>query len=218
MKTLTKLIMTLFLLAIAASGCGGGGSPELIASYPKGGDKPREITSGQVGWVSSGFLGIRVEELGSAESEIRSLASQYGAYVIDTQTWDDDDFQNRILVLTVAHSDFYRLMDKIKQVGDVESEHVTLTSKTKGGGISSQIVDSTLTVHLYSEKPFWPKINISGWRPAETLSKAFSVFLSIFGFIVDVLIWVIVVLGPFALIGFGAWKMFRKYEDKRQSK
>jgi membrane protein required for beta-lactamase induction len=39
------------------------------------------------------------------------------------------------------------------------------------------------------------------------LADAWGVFTAIFGFILDVLIWVIVVIGPFALMGWAlsAW-------------
>jgi hypothetical protein len=53
-------------------------------------------------------------------------------------------------------------------------------------------------------------MNPPAWRPARTLQQAFSVFLSIFGFLTDILIWVVVVVGPFLLIGLGIGLIIRK--------
>jgi hypothetical protein len=45
-----------------------------------------------------------------------------------------------------------------------------------------------------------PPIDTSGWRPLNTAENAFQVFLTIFGFLADIVIWILIVGGPFFVI------------------
>jgi hypothetical protein len=47
-------------------------------------------------------------------------------------------------------------------------------------------------------------------HPVQTFRRAFVVFLSIFGFLLDILIWIVVVAGPFLLIALGMGAVIRK--------
>jgi hypothetical protein len=44
----------------------------------------------------------------------------------------------------------------------------------------------------------------------QTFQRAFGVFVNIFGFLVDIVIWVGVVIGPFLLIGWGIWSAIKR--------
>jgi hypothetical protein len=57
---------------------------------------------------------------------------------------------------------------------------------------------------------------VSKRQPLVTLAKAWDVFLYIFGFILDVLIWVTVVGGPFLLIGWIVLKLIRRRQRRRK--
>lgn len=53
------------------------------------------------------------------------------------------------------------------------------------------------------------------WDPAETFRAAFGVFLTLFQLLVDALIWILVVAGPFVLMGVGAVVVLRKVRRGR---
>ncbi|MBN2550223.1 MAG: hypothetical protein JXB15_13755 [Anaerolineales bacterium] len=58
--------------------------------------------------------------------------------------------------------------------------------------------------------PDFPDLPGIGWNPGRTLRSALGVFLSIFGFLADIIIWLLVVVGPFVLLGWGGMKLARR--------
>jgi hypothetical protein len=73
---------------------------------------------------------------------------------------------------------------------------------------------STITLKLVSNRRGLPITTRSGWDPRVTFAKAYRVFLSIFGFIMDILIWLLVVAGPFLLVAWIVWWLFRRSSQK----
>ena len=53
------------------------------------------------------------------------------------------------------------------------------------------------------------------WDPAVTFRTAFGVFLRIFQLLVDALIWIVVVAGPFVLMGVGLVVVLRRVREGR---
>lgn len=53
------------------------------------------------------------------------------------------------------------------------------------------------------------------WDPAVTFRAAFGVFLKLFQLLVDALIWIVVVAGPFVLMGVGAVVVLRRVREGR---
>ena len=60
-----------------------------------------------------------------------------------------------------------------------------------------------ITVTFHPKPSDRPVIAATRWNPVHTPAGAWRVFLTIFGFLVDILIWVMVLVGPFILIGLG---------------
>ncbi len=76
---------------------------------------------------------------------------------------------------------------------------------------------SQITLQLRSTKYYISPVEPPGWDPMRTLRNAFSVFLSIFGFIADILIWILVVAGPFLLIGLGIGAILRQRRKSKEN-
>jgi hypothetical protein len=69
------------------------------------------------------------------------------------------------------------------------------------------MVMSTITVHL-SERSSIKLPEFPDWHAASTFAQAFSVAAAIFRFLLDAAIWIVVVIGPFVLIGWWVRKLW----------
>ena len=86
-------------------------------------------------------------------------------------------------------------------------EHIFDASKAPRG----QLPYSHITLHLRPRLVSVPPIDpIEGWDPVRTFQNAFAVFVRIFGFMVDILIWITVVLGPFILVTWLGFLLVRR--------
>lgn len=201
-----SIVLTLLFL----SGCAGSATPQLIASYPGGKapawQPPQQIPSGQV--IYYGDMRLSVSDVDWAAGRAIDLASQYGGYPASSTSWSQDGREIQYLTLAVPTSNFNALHQELLELGSLESESFSgdLVYTTPGGWTSySQI-------RLQLEEKAFPRVSLPSirWRPLRTLSNAFDVSLSILGFLTDVLIWIVVVLGPFVLIGWGLWALIRR--------
>src|SRR5205085_12103763 len=87
------------------------------------------------------------------------------------------------------------------RLGTPTSEHLTGELAVAYNDSSRWTTYAYLVLHLTQTTPTrasvsWPAI---GWTPVDTLGRALAVSSVLFTFLVDVFIWIVVVLGPFAL-------------------
>lgn len=61
----------------------------------------------------------------------------------------------------------------------------------------------------------WRRDRERRWDPAVTFRAAFGVFLRVFQLLVDALIWIVVVAGPFVLMGVGLVVILRRVREGR---
>ncbi len=202
--------IALVLLAVILAGCSALSTPRLIASYPGSPAGSSSVPQNQI--VYSGSMELSVSDVSWAAQQAEDLTYRYGGYVSSSSTWQRDGAEAVTLVLAVSASNFNPLHDALLGLGDLKNEDFTgdLWNAAPGGWIPYSQIALTLLPRSF------PKITIPspGWHPLSTLAQAFNVFLSIFGFLVDILIWIVVVLGPFILIGWVALFMIRRLRAK----
>jgi hypothetical protein len=107
----------------------------------------------------------------------------------------------------VPAANFDGLYAELQRLGTVTSEHIY--SRWDGSGDGWRVY-SHITLQLCSKTSDWPSISLGSWHPLDTLRDAWGVTAAIFGFLLDLLIWVVVVAGPFVLIGLGARQLYLK--------
>ena len=132
----------------------------------------------------------------------------------DRRRWTQDGQTCIQLVLAVPAPNYEALHQAILDLGTLDSERVS------GEWVSSRYgndwsVYSEITVTFYPRSTVRPLISTTGWSPVHTLERAWRVFVTIFGFVVDILIWVTVLVGPFILMGLGLWAVIRKLRPAR---
>ena len=189
-----------FLVFLAA--CSGSGSPRRIASYPSGG-ADRSSTSPPAAFVYSAQMEIEVLDPLSASERASRLAEENGGWLVSSQTTRWSRQEQITVVLAVPAYKFEALHAALLRLGKLRHESVSVGWDELEWSAFSEV---TVTFLPSAKLPDLP----GGWNPGQTLSRAFGVFMTIFGFLADLLIWVVVVLGPFVLIAWGAYRLFRR--------
>jgi len=210
----TTIIVVLALLLV---GCSGKSTPQLIASYPSNG-QPQTITSQGVPpppaqFVYDAYIELEVSNLGSASRRAQELTYDYGGYLESSQSWRSDGKEHLTLLLAVPVASYPSLHDALTRLGSLSSDTVTGQWVSTGYG-SEWRVYSEITLQLHSRGFALP--SLPGWHPLHTLENAFDVFTRVFGFLLDILIWILVVLGPFVLLGYIARRLIRRF-NRHQS-
>jgi hypothetical protein len=145
----------------------------------------------------------------AAETAVHRTTVNNG-YLVSSDSWYTDGYKIISMELAVPAYNFENLRRDLLGLGQVVSESLSGSPvhppPYDHSGEYSQITLQLCPSGYYVPPPVIPL----AWRPARTLQKAFSVFLSIFGFLTDVVIWVVVVAGPFLLIGLGIGLIIRK--------
>jgi hypothetical protein len=203
-KHLGSLILISVLL-LCSGACAMGGQLESaetdpIAVYPK--QTPIAVAPPlpeQAVLVYRLFLEIQVPNVGTAAARAEDLAYRHGGYLVSTQSWYVDGRQNTTIVLAVPSVNFEGLRGELRGLGKLVSEN-----------LSGELIDSYpraytsyshITLHLRSYAVEPPPVDPDrGWNPAKTFQDAFQVFIKVFGFLADIAIWLLVVVGPFALL------------------
>lgn len=198
-----RFILLITALTLLATGCAG--APHQIATYPQ--ENTVAVYPSQGGYVYNASLEMEVRHPDSTAERAIQLTQDYGGYLSDSQSWWVDGEEQVSLELMVPAINFEALYAEIQRLGDVTSEHVYARWDGSGDGWS---VYSQINLILHGKPTRWPSIYMGNFHPLDTLRQAWSVSMTIFGFLFDVLIWVVVVLGPFVLIGLGARKLYLK--------
>ncbi len=206
-----RLLWFWFLALLMLAACSGS-TPRMIASYPSNSSQPPAyrppvpIAPAQI--VYNADIDLAVGDVEAASSQAESLAWRYGGYLDSSETWYQDGKRYATLVLAVPVSNYDGLHSALLGLGTLKSERVTGDLVDYGSGGYPNY--SHISLHLQPDGVSLPSLPATGWDPLGTLKSAFAVFVTIFGFLVDILIWILVVAGPFVLIGWIAIALYRR--------
>ncbi len=207
-----RLILFVSFLLWALTACSGGGEPQRIASYPADPAQP-VLISPPADVIYNAWLEMDVADVERAAARAEDLAYQYNGYLVSSQTWyqtvEGRERQYCSVVLAVSPANYDRLRSALLKLGTLRHETVNGQLEENGYGRQAR---SYITVNFspaaWPSWPSWPVIG--GWNPQRTIEQAFGVFLTLFGFLADIVLWTVIVIGPFALLGLGAWAAVRK--------
>jgi hypothetical protein len=204
-----KFVRCLILLALLLAGCAPG-SATMIASYPRNvANAPRPQATAL---NNSSRLSLQVDDVSYATSQAIDLAQSYGGWVVDRSCRGEGADQVANLILAVPASGAERLHRTLISLGRV----IDQTSWTNYSGCStcSEISYIYLELTPYPYPPARvdapPASRDQNWSPAWTFRRAWQVTAGIFSFLLDGLIWIAVVAGPFVLIGLGILYLVRR--------
>ncbi len=210
-----KLIPILFL-ALTLVACQAANTPRQIASYPNGGQESQTF-SPPLGvpqtaiLVYDAHLDLTVWNVEDTANAALQKISNYGGYLSASNQWTANGQTYATLTFALPAGNFDHALAAFKRLGDVTREQVSgklspTYSDQTGWDYTSHI---TLNLSPRFETVAWPSVDPSNARPMRTLSVAFGVLATLLGFLLDVVIWLAVVVGPFVLMGWGVRKAWR---------
>ena len=217
--TLYRWFIPLALLVLICTACtasGEAGEPQQIAAHPK--NTPIAVAPPlpeRAVLVYHLYLELQVSNVDAAASRAEDLAYRHGGYLVSTQSWYVDGRQNTTLVMAVPTANFESLRRDLRGLGKLNSENISGELVQPYPRV--QVPYSHITLHLRPSTlglpPIAPRI---GWDPVRTFQSAFAVFLKVFGFLADILIWVAVVIGPFALFFWLGIVLTRRLRSRKE--
>jgi hypothetical protein len=215
MKTICIKLLTLVWAALMFGCSPNGESPQLVASYPSESQiAAYPFTPPDLIVVYNATITLKVANLDKVVEAVNGLVYKNRGYIASSQSWFQDDGKYTTLVLAVPAVHFDTVHQTLYTFGDLVTEYVSGELRPSEYGTNDWRVFSYITLHLHPKAVIFTNSVLSGWRPAQTLTNAWNIFLSIFGFLVDILIWVTVVAGPFLLVFWLAVKLIQRRKAK----
>jgi len=144
-------------------------------------------------------LELEVNDVQAAAAEAIRLNTSYGGTLVASQSWFEGRRSVAFLEFAVPDGQSARLHTALLQLGRTTGENYA----TYAHDCLTCQPFTHISLYLRSANRLFPALPASGWNPERTLQAAWRVFTAIFGFFVDIIIWVTVVAGPFVLAGWG---------------
>jgi hypothetical protein len=207
-----------FFLAVVAgvlSACTAPGGPEQIAVHPNESQiavYPR-LPLGTI--IYSAALDMEVSNVERAAQYAKEIAFKEHGYLVSAQSWYQDGEKQMSVVIAVPAYRFDAVLQDLMRLGNLLGEWIS-SEKVYPQADSTESY-SQISIFLHPKESALSQISLPKWRPVRTFEKAWEVSLSLFGFLLDIIIWLVVVIAPFILIAWGAltvYRWFRKAAHK----
>ena len=203
LRLLARIAAVALLAPLALGACAGGATPALISSYPRviaTYTPPRDVFV-----VYTSDLDLQVASVDIAARRAADIAGNFGGYLTEASLWTSGGQPRATVTLAIPVGFYDDARKAVSALGTPTGERLTGDLTVAYGDAARWTTYATLTLRL-SQTAFnlpttsWPAI---GWSPLTTLGQALAVSATLFTFLVNVVIWVVVVLGPFVLLGLG---------------
>ncbi len=149
---------------------------------------------------------LTVDDVDTAAGKVTVLAYDLGGAISSSHSWFQDGQKRIDMELSIPADQFDNLRRKLLDIGTLNSAQI-LNEVVNPDDIRGRT--TLATIHLQPAT-----FTIGGldgaWSPVRTFSSAFNVVASIFRVVVDIAIWIVVVLGPFAIIALGVRFLLRR--------
>ncbi len=207
----------LILLTIILAACSSLHAPQLIAEYPDESAiaiyPKTTFPEHEQSIVYHANLLLDVRQVEKAAENAILLAEHFEGYLVSSRSWIQDNEKIVHLVLAVPAWYFEEMRTELIRLGDLRSEQISGNFPSLDDQEWRQY--SYITVQLHPKSTALPRLTLPDWRPIQTFHKAIEVTGAIFAFLLDVIIWILVVLGPFVFL---VWLGKRILKNKASSK
>ncbi|MCC6147374.1 MAG: hypothetical protein IT308_07385 [Anaerolineaceae bacterium] len=213
-KSLALLLALLSLAGLAACSSAAGEArliattPAMpIATYPT-----QAVPAPHTVVVYNLTLELEVGNVQEAAAEAIRLNTTHGGRLVANQNWIENGRNVAFLEFAVPDDQSARLHTALLLLGRTAGE----TYATHSHDCLTCQPLTHISLYLRSGSRLLPVSLTSGWNPAHTFRSALRVFVTLFGFLADILIWLIVVVGPFGLVGWGITLLVRRLRKRRK--
>lgn len=211
---MSHLRLYIFILSCAAilAACSGGArsEPEMIASFPASDPGSLQPVSPHPPdqFVFDAFLELNVSNIRDTSGQAIDLVYQYGGTLVSIISWKTGNIAHTKLVLTIPMTYFDKTFNALSELGTVVNQQMNGGwVRSESGEYWNATSEITLELHERTSIRSW---KIGSWSPLRTLSHAWDVFVTIFGFLADVIIWLVVVLGPFLILAYILYRVIKR--------
>lgn len=205
-----RLIFLILLIFTGLAGCSVTDSPEQIATFLQEAPIATYPRASETLVIYNATLDIEVNNVERASERAREIAFELNGYLVSAQSWYQEGEKHTTVVLAVPARNFEAAYDDLLRLGNLSGEWIA--SELVAPDTNQWESYSQITVYLHPKAGYLPSVALPQIRPVRTLERAWQVFLTIFGFLLDVVIWVAVVAGPFVLIGWGIRKLIMSWQ------
>ena len=204
----------LFVFMLLLCGCSASGrDAKLVAAFPQGERYPNAAAmcaqTGYPGDACHAYMVISTLEPLRVAGRAEDLVESYRGYRVDGQPYSCSTGKGYTLVLAVPGEHFEVVLKSLRRLGRVEYE---TTWREGPPGYRDGWARVVLELRP-SARAAWPRPE-NNWNPVTTFLSALRVAFLIFRVLVDVLIWVLVVAGPFAFVWLGLRALQRRLRSK----
>jgi hypothetical protein len=118
-----------FMLVFALAACGGSATPQLIGSYPQGGEPPiayyEPVPAQPLTINYHASLEMDVEDTQRALHNIQWIASQHSGYLLNSATWHEANRLYGEATIAVPVSRFEAAISALRGLGSVRAERIS---------------------------------------------------------------------------------------------
>ena len=201
----------LVLICLLAA-CSPGAAPQLIGAYPRSG-VPAPPADGRV--VYTGYLTLEVGDVDAAVTQAAAYAEAYGGYLAESRAWFEGEQKVAVVTLAVPAPNFEALRQAVLGLGRLVTETLAGQPRPINGDAWGAYTQIQVTLRPAPAAFTLPALLVAGWAPGRTLARALGVSVTVFGFLADIVIWLVVVGGPFVVLGWGARALWRRSRARR---
>ena len=203
------------LLTLGLAACSGAG-PQLISTYPKEtGPATYAPPPANLLVVYNAYMELEVSNPDVTAEQATRLVYDHSGYLVSSDSWYSDGRKCTTLTLAVPAAQFDSVHNALLNLGKLVREEISGDRVNAGSGADSWTTFSNITLQLRpASGGSYISLPSFGWNPARTFEQAFAVFASIFTCLVDIVIWVVVIIGPFVLMGWGAMALVKRARRK----
>jgi hypothetical protein len=200
-------------VGLALAACSGQ-APQLIGSQPKQiGSSGYSVPAPGGSIIYNAYMEMEVGDVDAAVQAAAQLARDYGGYLAEGRLRAEDGWNTITVVIPAVYFDSAH--NGLLSLGQLTREDISGVPIGGRPGEGLEGAYSKITLH-FRQPPgaVWRPWPAPGWNPSRTFERALAWFISIFTFLIDVIIWIVVVGGPFGLMAWGALALWRRLRGK----
>jgi hypothetical protein len=175
-------------------------TPQQIAAYPQSSGRDWYLPPAHEGGglVYEAYLALDVRDPEAAAAEAERMAQDFGGYLINSYASYSQGTPTITLELRVPSHMFDAARQSFRSLG-------TLVRETVSGEWNNDYADweryGQFTLFFRQQTYPLSLPEPLDWNPGRTLQRALGLSVRLMSILIDLLIWVVVILGPFALVG-----------------